>query len=323
MPGQKLDVKALGRVLKYLLRYKGRIIAAFICLLVTSLSTVYAAGVLGRLIDDYIAPMAEAGRIDTQALLLYILQMALVFAAHVIANFLVNRILITVAQNILKDIRKDMFAKMQTLPIRYFDTNTHGDIMSHYTNDIDTLRQMLSTTLPNTVAALLTLISTFVSMLISSVWLTLFVVAFVVVTLMVTMRIAAASGKFFVKQQQRIGSLNGYVEEMINGQKVIKVFNHEPASIEGFNKENEALYDTARKANAFASLMGPVSNNMGHLQYVLLAVFGATLAIFGVTNISFGGVAVITLGTVITFLQLSRSFTQSINNVMQQSNAIV
>ena len=313
MPGQKLDVKALGRVLKYLLHYKGRCIVSLICILIGAFANVFAARAIGTLIDDYVTPMVAAGAVDVQSLLLYILQMALVFASAVAANFITNRMLIVISQGILRDIRKDMFRKMQELPIRYFDTNTHGDIMSHYTNDIDTLRQMISNTLPNTVSAALTMIATFVSMLISSVWLTLFVIVFVFLTLQVTMKIASKSGKYFMKQQERLGSLNGFVEEMVNGQKVVK----------DFTAENEALFTTASRANGFASMMGPVSNNMGHLQYVLIAVLGALMAVSGFRNIALTGVSALTLGTVISFLQLSRSFTQNINNVMQQSNAIV
>ena len=323
MPGQKLDVKALGRVLKYLLHYKGRCIVSLICILIGAFANVFAARAIGTLIDDYVTPMVAAGAVDVQSLLLYILQMALVFASAVAANFITNRMLIVISQGILRDIRKDMFRKMQELPIRYFDTNTHGDIMSHYTNDIDTLRQMISNTLPNTVSAALTMIATFVSMLISSVWLTLFVIVFVFLTLQVTMKIASKSGKYFMKQQERLGSLNGFVEEMVNGQKVVKVFNHEPKAMEDFTAENEALFTTASRANGFASMMGPVSNNMGHLQYVLIAVLGALMAVSGFRNIALTGVSALTLGTVISFLQLSRSFTQNINNVMQQSNAIV
>ncbi len=323
MPGQKLDVKSLGRVLKYLLRYKVRVILTLVCIITLAVTNVFIARMLGTLIDDYITPMVAAGSVDLKALLGYILRMAGVFVLTVSANFAVNRLMIHVTQGILKDIRKDMFRKMQQLPIRYFDTHAHGDIMSYYTNDINTLRQLLSQTLPNTVAAFLSIVATFAAMLTSSLLLTAFVVVFVALTLFVTVKIASKSGSYFVKQQQRIGSLNGYVEEMVNGQKVVKVFNHEPKTLEGFREENEALYHTARRANSFASLMGPISNNLGHLQYVMIAVLGALMAVSGFTNPTLAGVNALTLGTVIAFLQLSRSFTQNINNVMQQSNAIV
>ena len=323
MPGQKLDVKSLGRVLKYLLRYKVRVILSLVCIITLAVTNVFIARMLGTLIDGYITPMVAAGAVDLKALLGYILRMAGVIVLTVSANFAVNRLLIHVTQGILKDIRKDMFRKMQQLPIRYFDTHAHGDIMSYYTNDINTLRQLLSQTLPNTVLAFISIVATFAAMMTSSLLLTAFVVVFVALTLFVTVKIASKSGSYFVKQQQRIGSLNGYVEEMVNGQKVVKVFNHEPKTMEGFREANEALYHTARRANTFASLMGPISNNLGHLQYVLIAVLGALMAVSGFTNPTLLGVNALTLGTVIAFLQLSRSFTQNINNVMQQSNAIV
>lgn len=323
MPGQKLDVKSLGRVLKYLLHYKARCIAALVCIVITAFANVYSAQAIGRLIDDYIEPMVANGAIDNAALIGYILQMAVIFLASVVANFLVNRLLIVVSQGIMKDIRKDMFRKMQTLPIRYFDTNNHGDIMSRYTNDISTLRQMIANTLPNTVSAAITMIATFIAMLISSLWLTAFLILFVILTMVVSMKIASKSGKYFVEQQQKIGSLNGYVEEMVTGQKVVKVFNHEPKALKEFSQENEELYRVSGRANGFASMMGPVSNNMGHLQYVFIAVLGALMAVARITNPTLAGVSVLTLGTVISFLHLSRSFTQNINNVMQQASAIV
>ena len=323
MPGQKLDIKSLGRVLKYLGNYKARCIASLICLIVMAVANVFSARALGTLVDDYITPMVAKGAIDVGALLGYILFLAVIFAASVIANFLVNRLLIAVSQGIMKDFLKDMFRKMQELPIRYFDRNNHGDIMSRYTNDINTLRQMLANTLPNMVSAALSMIATFVAMLLSSLWLTLFVILFVFFTMFVTMKIATKSGKYFMEQQKQIGSLNGFVEEMVTGQKVVKVFNHEPATIEGFTKENETLFKVSSRANGFASMMGPVSNNMGHLQYVFLAVLGAVLVALNVPNVTVAGVMALSIGTVISFLQLSRSFTQNINNVMQQSNAIV
>ncbi|MBO4410616.1 MAG: ABC transporter ATP-binding protein, partial [Lachnospiraceae bacterium] len=323
MPGQKLDVKSLIRVLKYLKNYKARCIISLICILVMAVASVFSARALGTLVDDYITPMVAAGAIDVPKLLGYILFLAGVFALSITANFLINRLLIVVSQGIMKDIRKDMFRKMQTLPIRYFDTTSHGDIMSRYTNDINTLRQLLANTLPNTVNAALTMVATFVAMLLSSLWLTLFVIVFVFLTMTLTARIAIKSGKYFVEQQNKIGSLNGYVEEMVTGQKVVKVFNHEPKSMSGFVAENETLFKVSARANGFASMMGPVSNNMGHLQYVFIAVLGAVLAVTGAVNVTVAGISALTLGTVISFLQLSRQFTQNINNVMQQSNAIV
>ena len=323
IPGQKMDFTVLKRVLRYLLRYKGRVLAAIICIIINALVGVIAAMALGTMIDKYIAPMAVKGVFEGGPLLRYIAKLALIFLTGIAASFTSSRIFAVMAQSIQRDIRNDMFSHMQTLPIRYFDTNTYGDVMSHYTNDIDTLRQLLSQTIPNLVSTLITILSTFVSMLIQSVWMTLFVLVFVFLMMQLTVRIAGRSGKNFVAQQQKIGQLNGFVEEMISGQRVVKVFNHEPEVTEEFLKNNEELFHASRRANAFASMMGPVMMNLGHLQYVLLAVFGAILVSFKLPNLTLTGMSLLTLGTVVSFLQLSRTFTQTVNNVAQQTNAIV
>ena len=323
IPGQKMDFKVLKRVLRYLLRYKGRILAALCCIIINALVGVIAAMALGTMIDQYIAPMAAKGVFEGGPLLRYIGRLALIFLTGIAASFTSGRIFAVMAQSIQRDIRNDMFSHMQTLPIRYFDTNTYGDVMSHYTNDIDTLRQLLSQTIPNLVSTVITIISTFISMLIQSVWMTLFVLVFVFLMMQLTIRIAGKSGKNFVVQQQKIGQLNGFVEEMISGQRVVKVFNHEPEATDEFLQNNEELYNASRRANAFASMMGPVMMNLGHLQYVLLAVLGAILVSFKLPNLTLTGMSILTLGTVVSFLQLSRSFTQTVNNVAQQTNAIV
>ena len=324
MPGQKMDFGVLKRVMKYLLRYKGRCLVALLAIITSSVVTVLAMLAIGGLIDDCIAPMVVAGKFDVVFTLLYLARMAALFAVGVVAQYLMSRLMIKVSQGILKDIRDDMFAHMQTLPIGYFDKNSHGDIMSHYTNDIDTLRQFLSNTLPHAVSSMITIVSTFVSMLVSSVWLTLFVLVFVILMSVVTAKIGMKSGKYFVEQQRKVGALNGFVEEMVNGQRVVKVFNHENIAIDDFNHLNDELYTASRKANAFASSMGPIMNNMGHLQYVLIAVLGALMDPVGIPNLTIVGVSgALTVGTVMAFLQLSKSFTQSINQVAQQMNAVV
>lgn len=323
MPGQKMDFKVLKRVLRYLLHYKARCIIALLCILVSGIANVFAATMLGTLIDDYIKPMAEAGAVDLPILLSYILKMGVIFILGAAAGFFVNRLLVVVSQGILRDIRNDMFRHMQTLPISYFDQNSFGDIMSHYTNDIDTLRQFLSQTLPNAISSAVSMTMTLVSMLLTSVWLTLFVIVFVFLMSKVTTKIAGRSGRYFVKQQEKLGALNGFIEEMVNGQKVVQVFNHEEKSLEEFDEANGELYETARKAGAYASIMGPVMNNLGHLQYAFIAVLGAIFVSFEITNISLTGVSVLSVGLVVSFLNLSRNFTQNINTVIQQMNAII
>ncbi|MBP5254928.1 MAG: ABC transporter ATP-binding protein [Lachnospiraceae bacterium] len=322
MAGQKLDVGVLKRAVAYLFRYKARCALAVVCMLVNAGVSVVAARFIGTLIDDYIAPMA-AGAVDVPVLLSYILRLAAVFAVGVAAMFINSRSFAKVTQGILRDIRNDMFAHMETLPVRYFDSNTFGDIMSHYTNDTDTLRQLISQTIPNMFSAAVSMTATLVTMLLTSVWLTLFVIVFIVLMTMVTTRIGGASGRYFVAQQRKLGALNGFIEEMINGQKVVKVFNHEEKAMEEFDEANESLFGAARKANAFGALMGPIMNNMGHLQYVLIAVLGAMFVSLGLQNLTITGIAALTLGNVVAFLQLSRNFTQTVNNIAQQMSAIV
>ncbi len=320
---QKIDFKVLGRALRYMAHYKWQCVCAVLCLSLNAIVGVVAASALGTLVDDYIAPMAAAGRVDAPVLLGYLCRLGALFLAACLATYFNNRIFVTMTQGIQRDVRNDLFAHLQTLPVRYFDTNTHGNIMSHFTNDTETLRQLISQTIPQTFSAVITVVATFYAMVRCSIWLTLFVIIFVVLMWLITMAVARRSGMYFVKQQERIGSLNGFVEEMINGQRVIKVFNHEEETLRGFDAENEALYLAGRNANAFASLMGPIMNNMGHLQYVMLAALGALMVSFKVSNLTVNGFAALTLGGVVAFLQLSRSFTMTVSNIGQQMNAIV
>ena len=323
IPGQKMDFKVLKRVLKYMLNYKARCIIALLCIIVSALTGVLLALAIGDLIDDCITPMVEAGQFIPGLLTGFVLKFGSVCILAIVASFTQSRVFVVISQGILRDIRNDMFAHMQTLPIRYFDTETFGNIMSHYTNDTDTLRQLISQTLPNIVSAAITVIATIFTMLKTSVWLSLFVVIFVFLMMQVTMRIAGASGRYFVTQQEKLGALNGFIEEMVNGQRVVKVFNHEEKAMKDFTAGNDALYDAARNANAFGSMMGPIMNNLGHLQYVLLAALGAVMVSFSLTNLTLTGFSLLTLGAVISFLQLSRTFTQTVNNIAQQTTAIV
>ena len=312
---EKADMATAKRLMSYLWQYKWRFCFVLICIFLNALTNVAISLSLRVLIDDFITPlMMEANPVFT-GLLQFILLMAGICLVGVLSGLIFNRIMVVIAQGVLKTIRDDMFAHMQTLPIKYFDTHTHGDIMSHYTNDTDTLRQMISQSIPQTISAIITIISVFVAMLASNVWLTLFVVAFVFLMLFVTKKIAGKSGRYFIKQQESLGTVNGYIEEMINGQKVIKVFCHEEKAEEAFDKLNDELCGNATNANKFANILMPIMANLGNLQYVLIAILGGSMAISGI-----GGV---TLGMIASFLQLSKSFSQPISQISQQLNMVV
>ncbi len=326
-PRQPINKKVLLRVLSYLKPYWPRLLFVFFCIVLDAIATASAATFLGTLIDDYIVPLladAASGVAPVYTgLLTAILKMAGLYLLAVVAVFLQSRIMAIISHSILKNVRNEMFAHMQLLPIRYFDTHTHGEVMSFYTNDTDTLRQLISQTLPNVFSSAISLLVVFISMLNCSVWLTLVVVLYTLAMLKVTGKLGAKSGTFFVKQQTSLASLNGYIEEMINGQKVVKVFNHEEIAKGEFDHRNDDLCENATSANRFANVMGPVSNNMGHIQYVILAIIGGAMAIVGITNLSLtGGFGTLTLGAITAFLTLSRNFMRPISQVMQQVNFI-
>ena len=326
-PRQPINKKVLLRVLSYLKPYWPRLLVVFFCIVLDAIATASAATFLGTLIDDYIVPLladAASGIAPVYTgLLTAILKMAGLYLLAVVAVFLQSRIMAIISHSILKNVRNEMFAHMQLLPIRYFDTHTHGEVMSFYTNDTDTLRQLISQTLPNVFSSAISLLVVFISMLNCSVWLTLVVVLCTLAMLKVTGKLGAKSGTFFVKQQTSLASLNGYIEEMINGQKVVKVFNHEEIAKGEFDHRNDDLCENATSANRFANVMGPVSNNMGHIQYVILAIIGGAMAIVGITNLSLtGGFGTLTLGAITAFLTLSRNFMRPISQVMQQVNFI-
>ncbi len=326
-PRQPINKKVLLRVLSYLKPYWPRLLVVFFCIVLDAIATASAATFLGTLIDDYIVPLladAASGVAPVYTgLLTAILKMAGLYLLAVVAVFLQSRIMAIISHSILKNVRNEMFAHMQLLPIRYFDTHTHGEVMSFYTNDTDTLRQLISQTLPNVFSSAISLLVVFISMLNCSVWLTLVVVLCTLAMLKVTGKLGAKSGTFFVRQQTSLASLNGYIEEMINGQKVVKVFNHEEIAKGEFDHRNDDLCENATSANRFANVMGPVSNNMGHIQYVILAIIGGAMAIVGITNLSLtGGFGTLTLGAITAFLTLSRNFMRPISQVMQQVNFI-
>lgn len=314
-PGMKLDWNAAKRLLSYIKYYKARFVLVLVCIVIASLVNVASSLFIGNVIDNYITPMLLQSNPSFAGLKIAILKMACIFLIGALASFTYNRTMVSISQGILKTIRDDMFAKMQKLPIRYFDTHTHGDILSHYTNDTDTLRQMLSMSVPQMFSAAITITAVFCAMLYTSVYLTFFVIVFVTLMLLVTKKIAGQSGKFFVSQQASLGKLNGYIEEMINGQKTIKVFCHEEEAKEEFDRKNGELCDNATNANRFANILMPIMNNLGNLQYVCIALLGGALALRGV-----GG---LTLGAIGSFLMLSKSFVMPINQVSQQLNMII
>ena len=311
----QVNPSTLKRLLGYLSVYKTRVIVVVICILLSAIANVMSSLFIQRLIDDYISPLLLEANPVFDALFRAIVQMACIYVIGILASLIYNRTMAVISQGILKKIRDDMFAHMQTLPIKYFDTHTHGDIMSHYTNDTDTLRQMLAQSIPQMFSSLITIISVFFAMLFTSWQLTIFVLCFVFIMLQVTGRVAGKSGYYFIRQQKALGDVNGYIEEMINGQKVIKVFCHEEKAKEIFDQKNEELCKDASAANSFANILMPIMGNLGNLQYVLLATIGGTMAL--------GGAGGMTVGTIASFLQLSRSFMNPISQISNQLNMVV
>ncbi len=321
-PRQPLDKKSLGRLLGYVKPYWPRLILVLCCVILNAVATASAANFLGEVIDDHITPMLAQTSPDFSGLMAAILRMAALYALAIIATFTQARIMAVISQSVLRRVRDEMFTKMQTLPIRYFDTHTHGEVMSHYTNDADTLRQLVSQVLPQTVSSVITLTVVLISMLRCSVWMTLVMIAGTAFMLKATVKIGSGSAKYFGKQQKSLASLNGFIEEMVNGQKVVKVFNHEPEAKEEFDRRNDELTENMTEANKLGNILGPVNNNMGHLLYVILAITGGALAIGNVTNLSLHGFGPLTLGSIAAFLTLSRNFMMPINQMAQQISFI-
>ena len=314
----------VARLMGYVGRYRLRLVLVLFCILGNTIASVTASTFIKTLIDDYITPMIGQINPDFSGLLTQLVYMACIYGVGMVCGYLYNRLMVVVAQGVLKNVRDDMFAHMQTLPIRYFDTHSHGEIMSHYTNDTDTLRQMIAQALPQVFSSIISIVAVFVAMLSQSLWLTLTVVLFTMLIMWVTGRVSGKSSKFFVKQQQSLASVNGYIEEMMNGQKVVKVFCHEGKAVEEFDRRNEELCLNATEANRFANILGPINNNMGHILYVILAVIGAGLSLSGVTNVSLSGAGgAITLGMIASFLTLSRSFVMPISQVSQQLSSVI
>ena len=312
----KNTAKTAKRLLKYVTgMYKVQFVIVFVCILLSSVASISVSLSLKFLLDDFIIPLIGQKQPNFAELYQAMAVLGCIFLVGGVSTFVYTRMMVTIGQGVLKQVRDDMFEHMQTLPIRYFDQNTNGSIMSLYTNDTDTLRQMINQSIPQALMSFFTIIVTFISMLILSPLLTVLAVVMIGVLLLVTKKIGGNSGKFFVRQQIALADVTGYVEERMNGQRVVKVFNHENKSKEEFDKLNEQLFESAANANTFANMMGPVIGNIGNLQFVLTAVLGGFLSVRGV-----GG---ITLGVMASYLQFTKSFTQPFMQVAQQFNSIV
>ena len=314
---QPIKKGTIKRLFKYIFKYKITIFIVISCIIINSVAEVYGQLFLKTLIDKYIVPLVNSSHPNYTPLINALLMMAGIYLMATITMYVYNRLMVNITQGVLKNIRDDMFQKMEKLPIRYFDNNSHGDIMSHYTNDTDTLRQMISQSLPNTFASLIAIISTFVSMIYLNYLLTIVLVICIFLMLLISSKFAKKSGKYFVAQQQSLGRVNGFIEEMIDGQKVIKVFTHEDVVKKDFDKINNELCNNSTKANVYANMLMPMMANLGNITYVIIAIFGGLFAIFLPNG------NLITLGTIAAFLTLTKSFTFPITRISQQFNFII
>ena len=308
--------KTFIRLLQYLLKYKFVLLSVIACIFITAYAQISGSTALGKLVDNFILPMVAAGSTDFGPLLNYLIRLAGIFVIGILASFLQSYLMVGVTQGIQKQIRDETFTKMQKLPIRYFDTNTAGNIMSRYTSDIDTLRQMISQSIPQTVSSVVTLATILVTMLTTSWVMTLITMITVLAVVFVTATLAKKAGKYFMGQQKSLGAVNGYIEEMITGQKVVKVFNHEDASKEAFDKLNTELCKNAFSAGKFTNMMGPINNNLGYIQYAILAITGGILVVWSEGTW-------LTLGALMNFMILSRNFNMPISQISQQFNSII
>ncbi len=316
--GQKVDnpMKVFNRLLGIILKkHKLQMIVVFICILISVIANVQGTLFIQRLIDDYIEPMIGAANPDFTPLLLAIAKVAAFYLLGVISTYTYSRIMVYVTQGTMRDLRCDIFSHMESLPIKYFDTHKHGDIMSVYTNDVDTLRQMISQSMVQVFSSVITIISVVASMIFLSIPLTVLTLVIVFIMLMISRKLAGKSGKYFLAQQIDLGAENGYIEEMMNGQKVVKVFNHEKKNIEDFKKLNDKLFNSSYNANKFANIIMPINAQIGNVSYVICAIVGGILALS-----NFAG---FTLGMLVSFLTFNKNFTQPINQVSQQFNSII
>ena len=308
--------KTLLRLLSYLKKYMLTLLIVLVCIVLAAYAQTTGSTALGKLVDQFILPMVESGSADFGPLWNFIVQIACIFVVGMVASFFQSYLMVGVTQGIQKNIRDEMFTKMQKLPLRYFDNNTAGNIMSRYTSDIDTLRQMISQSIPQAVSSVITLLVVFITMLKTSWILTLVTMVTVTGVIFVTKTLAGKSSKFFIGQQRSLGTVNGYIEEMISGQKVVKVFNHEEVCKEEFDKLNAELCENAFSAGKFSNMMGPINNNLGYIQYAILAIVGGILVVQSKA-------AVLTLGSLMAFMTLSRNFNMPINQISNQLNAII
>ena len=308
--------KTLARLLRYMRKYLPVLLIVFVCIFLTSLAQTVGSRSLGTLVDDYILPMVSSGSQDFAPLAGYLMKIAAIFAVGILSSFLFNYLMVDVSQGTQKLIRDEMFVKMQRLPLRYFDSNTAGNIMSRYTSDIDTLRQMVSQAIPQCVSSVVTL-AVVTWNLVDTSWL-LFLVMLVTITaiVLVTKYLAGKSSRYFIGQQQSLGAVNGYIEEMIDGQKVVKIFNHEHTCEKEFDALNEQLCRNAYAAGKFSNIMGPINNNLGYVQYAVLAIVGGMMVVLSQGRM-------LTLGNLMAFMILSRSFNMPISQISNQINAIV
>ncbi len=305
----------IKRLLSYLKSYKKTLFLVFICIVISAISGVLGSLFLKSLIDDYISPMLLNNSSDYHPLLMALLKISGIYLFGVITTYTYSIMMTKTSQGVLRDIRDEMFSKMELLPIKYFDTNKHGDIMSRYTNDTDTLRQMIAQSLPNLLSSLMTIIAVLISMFTLNVYLTLFVLCFSFITIIITRHFAKNSAKYFIKSRTSLGKVNAFIEEMLNGQKVVKVFNHEEVAINDFDELNEELNKVSFNADKYSTIVMPIAGNLGYLEYALTALIGTYLII--------NGYDVITVGTIISFLNLTRSFQQPVNQITNQLNSII
>ena len=310
------QLRAMGRVLGYMLKdYKFSFFMVVVCILGSTLATLRGTLFMQSLIDDYIVPLTRAQTPDYSALAGALLSVAVTYGIGILCAYAYNRIMVNVSQGTMRHLREELFQHMESLPIRYFDTHAHGDIMSVYTNDVDTLRQLMSQSIPQVINSSVTIVTSFVSMLILDIPLTIITLAIIGVMVFTTSKIAAKSSVYFARQQKDLGRVNGYIEEMMDGQKVVKVFCHENKSLEQFKKLNDELRESTDKANTFSNISMPVNVNLGNVSYVLCAVVGAIFALRGYLGL--------TLGTLVSFLTLNKNSTQPVSQISQQLNSIV
>ena len=308
--------KLISRVIRYMLHYyKYPFILVIVCILITAIATVVGATFPQTLVDDYITPMLQNGTDDFSGLASDLIRLACIMGVGVITAFSYNRIMVNVSQGTMRHLRDDLFRRMESLPIKYFDTHAHGDIMSVYTNDVDTLRQLLSQSIPQIINSVITMAATLITMIILNPALTVISILTAVVMLFVTSNFSKLSGKYYIRQQIDLGAVDGFIEEMLDGQKVVKVFCHEEAAMRDFHEVNEKLRNSTNKANRYANLLMPINANIGWISYALVAIVGAILGI--------NGLAGVTIGTVVTFVGLNKSFTNPITQVSQQINFVV